>query len=135
MYVVVLNAEVQDAKSRAAGRGQGAPGGDEEASMSEGGHARGRPQRYVDRTVTFVGGAAPVRDRPAPRGGLAACAPPPPTPCADVKLQLLHSARHLDWADVYHKLASVSTKIWRPALGAIGRRGVGADAITRGCRR
>ena len=61
----------------------------------------------MGRTVTIVRRTRPMRDRATPGSGLAPGAVTPAAPGAGAELELFHLARHLNRADVYHKLASV----------------------------
>ena len=61
VQMVGLDAVVQDAEALGTGCRQRAPRGDEEASVSEGGHAGGRAQRHVGGTVAVVKLTRPVR--------------------------------------------------------------------------
>ena len=58
-------------------------------------------------TAALVRRTRPMRDRATPGGGLAPGAVAPAAPGVGAELELFHLARHLNRADMYHKLASV----------------------------
>jgi hypothetical protein len=109
VQMVRLDTEVQDAEPIAARFRQRASRGDEEVSAPEGGHGGAGAQRHVDWTMAIVGDATAMGDRTTSRRSLATGALASSTPAPNRKLELLHRARHLNWADIYHKLASLSS--------------------------
>ncbi len=141
MQMVGLDAEMQNTKPCRAGRRQSVSRGDEEASVSEGGHAGGCPQRHVDGAAAVVSEAPAVWDGPTSRCGLAAGVAPSSTPGANGKLELSHGAHHLNWAHIYSRLASLSSQLgrgWCPncdartlpgrlQVEAVARRGAHCD--------
>jgi len=63
----------------------------------------------MGRTVAIVGNPRSVWDRTTPGGGLTPGAIASATPGTGAELKLLHQARHLNRANVYPKLASLSS--------------------------
>jgi hypothetical protein len=120
VQMVGLNTEVQHAKSLGAGGGQRDPRGNEDASVSEGGNAGSRPQCDMDGTVAVVRNASSVRDGATTRRGLTAGAFTLATPSANSQLELSHGARHLNPADIYHKLVSLSIHSLSPGGVRVG---------------
>jgi hypothetical protein len=95
--------------SRTGGR-QGGSRGEKETSTSERRNDAGRAQCHMCWTVAKVGHARPVWYRAAPWRGLAPGTVTTATPCAGTELELLRLA-HLNRADMYLKLASLSTTV------------------------
>ncbi len=107
--MIPLDAEMQDAEALAARGGERVPRADEEPSVPEGGHTMACPQRHMGGTAPIVRGASPVGNRSASRRGLAPGTITSSAPRADQQVELLRGARHLKRADMYHKLASLSS--------------------------
>jgi hypothetical protein len=123
VHVVTLHAVVKHAKLRGAGPSECDPSGIEDATVSEGGHTCGRPQRHVRRAMTIMRGSPPVRHGATSRCRLAAGAGTTTAPCADRQIHLLHgtSCCHLNRAHIYHKLANLSSEL-PPNLGEFAAR-------------
>ena len=119
MQVIRLHAEVQDAEPRGASRSERVSCDTEKPAGPERGHDGGRPQRHMGGTVPIVRHARAVGDRAPPGSGLAPGAVTATSPGAKAKLELLHATCHLNLADVYPKLASLSV-VRAPNVPATG---------------
>jgi hypothetical protein len=96
VQMILLNAELENAKALVRPCAQGLLDRTKEAFGSEGGKVRARPQRDMGRTARIVREAPDMRNVPTSRVRLAAGSIARAAPCSGAKLQLSSSPPHLE---------------------------------------